>query len=78
MLLIIMLVINSIFFICLSELNRFHAYISYYGMSTLDYLHLQEQKRSRDREAPRKSKIKIKIQKVQDHDSAMNDASPEN
>jgi len=34
-LLISILVTNGIFFICLSELNRFHAYITYYGLSTI-------------------------------------------
>jgi len=34
-LLIVLLAINAIFFMCLSELNRFHAYITYYGLSTI-------------------------------------------
>ena len=37
-LLIIILLVNVIFLICLSELNRFHAYINYYNLSTIEWL----------------------------------------
>lgn len=44
-LLIVMISINFIFFACLSELIRFHAYITYHGISTLKYLKLKEEKK---------------------------------
>jgi len=66
--LVTLLSINVVFWICLTELCRFHAYINYYGITTLQYLQQQEEKRAERQNMPKrvKSKIKIKLHKIQD------------